>query len=372
MTAGTLSEILNSDDLGRPVLVNFQNGTLAANKLAELKCGLYTNKEESLTANVASNKTVYSGNIFRNDDLHNNFILIRNKKSGKCKLIMIDKALLSSVTKGKRKLDIDSIPKTKKITDLNRYFGSKRTKMITEQNERLKVDVENIKETLEQTAKETHIAELDVVPFKPDENDNLYRPPINRNASKVQDIYPLHVLIPSEILEELKQSSQEMLDDSGELTLCDFVKDEFIKLQRSESSERVTKAQILLYIDCLVSFLKQPARMVGVKKFSSCPYSSTVNKYLLDSFTLMSASGRTRPLSMRDKCVCYILVLSMLAFNNAINLEIFTKDLKLGIKKLQDISKVLGFSFKGGDKKIATLSLPLPQPVVASTGKKRR
>ncbi|KRT83359.1 hypothetical protein AMK59_4058, partial [Oryctes borbonicus] len=101
---------------------------------------------------------------------------------------MIDKALLSIVTKEKRKLNIDETPRTKQIADLHKYFGSKRTKMVTEQQERLKVDVENIKETLEQTAKETHIDESDVVSFKPDENDSLYRPPINRNASRVQDV----------------------------------------------------------------------------------------------------------------------------------------------------------------------------------------
>lgn len=82
--------------------------------------------------------------------------------------------------------------------------------------------------------------------------------------------------------------------------------------------------------------------------------------------------SRTRPLSMKDKCICYILVLSMLAFNNVINLEIFTKDLKLGLKKLQDISKVLAFTFRSSNKSNAFLCLPLPPPVNASSGRKRQ
>lgn len=75
---------------------------------------------------------------------------------------------------------------------------------------------------------------------------------------------------------------------------------------------------------------------------------------------------------MRDKCICYILVVSMIAFNYSVNLDIFTKDLKLGLKKLQDISRVLAFSFKGSNKNTAILSLPLPPPVVASSGKRKR
>lgn len=373
MSTGILSEILFNDNGGRPVLVNFQNGTLVPDKLNQLRCELYDDEEDHFIPAVASNNTIYTGRISRKEDLYNNFILRRNKESGECKLIRIDRDLLKVHSKPKRKVQCDDTSTLKKLTDLNKYFGSKRTKMVTEQRERLKVDVENIKTTLEQTAKETKINESDIIPFKTDENDSLYRPPINRNAGRVEEIYPLNVLVPPEILQELKPSAKELLEaKEDDLKLCEFIKKEFIKLQQSPLSERITKGQILLYIDCLVNITKLPAKSISTKKFNACPYSSKVSTHILNNFTLMSATGRTRPLSMKDKCICYILVLSMLAFNNVINLEIFTKDLKLGLKKLQDISKVLAFTFRSSNKSNAFLCLPLPPPVNASSGRKRQ
>lgn len=71
---------------------------------------------------------------------------------------------------------------------------------------------------------------------------------------------------------------------------------------------------------------------------------------------------------MKDKCLCSILVLFILSNGYKVNLDSLTKDLKLGIKKLQDISKVLGFHVK---KEVVTLSLPLPAPVSTVRRKKR-
>lgn len=57
-------------------------------------------------------------------------------------------------TKSKRKLnEVNDVSAVKQIANLNKYFGSKRTKMVTEQRERLVVDVEHIKDTLAETAK---------------------------------------------------------------------------------------------------------------------------------------------------------------------------------------------------------------------------
>lgn len=69
---------------------------------------------------------------------------------------------------------------------------------------------------------------------------------------------------------------------------------------------------------------------------------------------------------MKDKCLCYILILSMIACGYKIRLDILAKELKMGLKKLQDVARVLAFSVS---KEIATLKLPLPAPV--SVGKRK-
>lgn len=78
---------------------------------------------------------------------------------------------------------------------------------------------------------------------------------------------------------------------------------------------------------------------------------------------------------MRDKALCYIMVLSLLADDNyIINLEDIAKEVKGRIKKLQDIGKVLALSpLNPKDKNVLTLKLPLPSlPTLGNPKKIRR
>lgn len=70
---------------------------------------------------------------------------------------------------------------------------------------------------------------------------------------------------------------------------------------------------------------------------------------------------RSRPNSMRDKVLCYIMVLSLLTDNYVLNLEDVAKEVKGRTKKLQDIGRVLALSPQNyKDKNVLTLKLPLP------------
>lgn len=50
-----------------------------------------------------------------------------------------------------------------------------------------------------------------------DEQSSSYKPPINRDASTVEDVYPLHTLVPKNILKSLEGTAENVLktdDDS--------------------------------------------------------------------------------------------------------------------------------------------------------------
>lgn len=67
-----------------------------------------------------------------------------------------------------------------------------------------------------------------------------------------------------------------------------------------------------------------------------------------------------RPHSLKDKCVCYLLVLCITMNGYKLDLGMLSKDIKIGLKKLQEMSRVLSFSV---DKNVAVLKLPLPAPL---------
>lgn len=70
---------------------------------------------------------------------------------------------------------------------------------------------------------------------------------------------------------------------------------------------------------------------------------------------------------MKDKLICYILVLAALASGTyTVDLEVLSQDMKMGMKKLMEISRLVGFA-SSGTKKII-IKLPLP----AAPSRKRR
>lgn len=82
--------------------------------------------------------------------------------------------------------------------------------------------------------------------------------------------------------------------------------------------------------------------------------------------------GVCRPNSMRDKTMCYILVLLMLASDYQIDLDEISKDVKYGVKKLQDFSRVLAFTPTGSDKFSMILKMPLPAAFTVLHSPKKR
>lgn len=67
---------------------------------------------------------------------------------------------------------------------------------------------------------------------------------------------------------------------------------------------------------------------------------------------------------MKDKAMCYCIVLLALVNNYKVNLDELSKALKLKVNKLQNIAKLLAFvPANAKDKTNVILKLPLPPPV---------
>lgn len=75
---------------------------------------------------------------------------------------------------------------------------------------------------------------------------------------------------------------------------------------------------------------------------------------------------------MKDKTVCYILVLAMICLNYEIECEPLSKALKIGVKKLQELGRILAFSSSGKNSNSMLLKLPLPPPLSLSPKKRKK
>lgn len=74
---------------------------------------------------------------------------------------------------------------------------------------------------------------------------------------------------------------------------------------------------------------------------------------------------------MKDKSLCFILILTAKAMDYEVDLTNLTKDCKIGVKKALEISRILAFNTSSKNKNVVTLKLPLPAPV-AITPKRRK
>lgn len=172
----------------------------------------------------------------------------------------------------------------------------------------------------------------------------------------------------------------------------EFVKEQILRLRKLSPPHIQKKYRILMYLDCLVKFLATPAKTLSTKSYTPCAYSPEVGKYILDNFCISTQNGRcshffiiycifvnflflcrNRPNSMRDKTICYIMVLTALVTEYMVNLEDLCKEIKGKVKKLQDIARVLAFTpLSAKEKHIVVLKLPLPAQVSSSFQQRKK
>lgn len=80
---------------------------------------------------------------------------------------------------------------------------------------------------------------------------------------------------------------------------------------------------------------------------------------------------RARPLHMKDKALCYTMILAAIAMDFEVDVELLSKDLKVGVKKAVEVARILAFNAKVNNKNVVQLKLPLPAPITYTPKRKR-
>ncbi|XP_060527441.1 DNA-directed RNA polymerase I subunit RPA49-like [Cylas formicarius] len=354
-------------DVKRPIFVEFQN-EFELDLNANIKSRILKDKiSRKRIFGLATENMVYCGEIKDQDELYNNFLLVHDPTAREIKLLQVDNCSMAPLL-------ISSTVNTKSpITErssahLKKEFGSKRSKRMTEQQERLQMNLENVKEHLESTVADVEVTQVDST--MPDETHSEYIPKINRNAPVREEVYKLEDLVDGNVLNSLNEKASEVLDGDNlkSFELIPFVSAAItiLKLSPFTDTKKHERCKILLYINYLAKYAITPVKNM-TKKFIICNWSHLVDTHIKQNF---SVNGQ-RPLSMKDKCLSYILVLYLLAKDYEADLEILARDLKVGVKKLIEISRVLAFSQLASKKTTVTLKVPLPPPVTPFIKKRK-
>lgn len=110
---------------------------------------------------------LYTGQV-EDDDLYHNFIMLHNKKNGKVRLLQVDHCVASPKMNKKNFSSSSVVSNTESsVSELHKQFGSKATKRLTEQRERLTMNIDAVKDQLERTvsSKSLRPTYLTIKPF---------------------------------------------------------------------------------------------------------------------------------------------------------------------------------------------------------------
>lgn len=369
-----------------PLIISFQNGILHRTGEVDFRGGIYSEKssgKKTKNAIISIENMVYVGQE-KEDNVCRNLIVVRNRNTGDVRLIEVGNARLKALPESEQVTKTEEVTSedvTDKSYQLGEAFGSKRQKRRLEQSKKTKIDIDSMKEQLEKTisAKQIDVLELSQhEASKPDLVVEKYAPRMNREASNVKEVYQIEDFLNDEQFQTLKTTAKSVLEDKTfEIAMSDYIAEEIFALRTastSTSEEKFNVCSVLLYADCIIRYLKEPYKQVCNPKYVVCGYSELIDKLTLNSFSMISDKGRMRPQTLKDKSVCYLLVLLLMAGNYKISdANKLCKAIGIPVTRLTQMAKVVGARVVSGDgtSKIV-LSLPLAAPPVVMLGKRKR
>lgn len=354
----------------KPALVEFQNGRIQSGEENSLESAQFSDSSTgNIVVGVANGDMIYTGEVDENEnnDLYNNFLMVQQEGSNVIQLIQVNSCIVAPLLVPKKSSEETTPVKKQSFGDLRKQFGSKKAKRFTEQQERLAMNIENVTEHLEKTVANVNVSETPIT--LSEDSESAYKPKINRDATTKEQVYQLYDLVPAEVLESLEEKVTEILesDDIKDFELIASVENN-IQILRSTLPEKdlMVKCEILLYIHYLVKFMVTPLKVMN-KRFVICECSEKVNTHIKENYMV----NWLRPLSMKDKGTCYTIVLIMLAMDYETDLELLSKDMKIGIKRMQEFARNLGFSQSSKSKTSIMLKIPVPPPPPSFLKRKR-
>lgn len=298
-------------------------------------------------------------------------LVARNRHTGKVRLIEVGSTSLQPFIprNARTGLDLD-VP-----TDVNlsEKFGSKKQKRYQEQSKKYKIDVSTIKEQLEETAlnMDTSVSSaLDTT--NPEDMIEKYIPPIDRDATNVKDVYKLDKILSVEEIDALKSCSELVLKgDSDTVVISDFMKKYILQVQNRSSMSKINDCIAMLYADCVLYYLTCDYKKASAVNCIVCPYSEVINTSILDKFSVRSDKSRARPKSLKDKAVCYIIVLLLISSNfNFSDYEELREALNITGPKMSQFVKTIGARIVSVDG-VSSILLKLPLTKPPSVNMKR-
>ncbi|XP_014221183.1 uncharacterized protein LOC106648645 [Trichogramma pretiosum] len=338
----------------RPIIVHFQNGQLKDEAAKKMKCQLYNDEDKQKVVLAISNGRMcyrgYRPNLEKEPDY--TMLAIHNKKTGKVRLVQSELWDVAPVLVSHTEYNDDK--NLNKHAEFNKLFGSKKAKRRTEQYEKMKFNIEDIKEQWEKTVRDIPIAKEDLKErAKDDLIVGIILPPCNKEAKHASEIYNIYDIVPKKILKTLYVASVEISESDIVDKPTFFMKTvEYVKTDPKSAS----KIAMLLYIEAIANWLNKPLKSAKSKNFNICEHSTDVSSHVLQNYSMNN--GRSKPCTFKYKGLLHCIILGLIIWDYKLDMEQFnTMFTRTATKKLIELARYIHAVPIEDDKKSVVLQI---------------
>lgn len=381
-----------------PVILNFRHAPfspfqLANNQVEADMSVVWKSKKPNLSLNITTPNMSYHNSQDQVPKYHNTFIAIRNKKTGKTRLIEANGAVMVPTVSAPATLNPLLLePDTKKDQTwqekresgkhLIKAFGQAKGQRFYEQQDRMKVEADQVEDkvaraaggvTEDKLAAAAPVVEIVIVP------------PTNREAKRKEDVFNLNDLLTVSEQDSLADAAETVLSEYNSATELDRgVKERIfsplgVKLLSdclASSGDIRGKSAIILYLEAIIKFTKlRPGEFKKGYRSLQSFIPLGVKKKVWDLFTTGPNNNRCLSPEVQDRAVCYIITLALLATNYKLDLSLLTESIRTRLDKLKKLITMLGASMHADSftqQNSVVLRLPLATFNVAYSWKKKK
>lgn len=236
---------------------------------------------------------------------------------------------------------------------LGETFGTKKAKSAINSLERNRIDSDKLQDMeldIVDSVKQTTVDLPTKEQMDQDSSDVRPIPPINLQATKVEDIYAIDNIIPT-----FEFNSIRIVDDINGLP---FNKSNYITefYQQKDGHKSDTKYKLVYYLSLLLGLYhnrRVKDKTTLLTKFNHQPSDGLVNN-MLETFAINKAGkfGRSKDKSFfidphhEDKLLCYILAIIFHIDNYLIQVQPLSYELNLKPAKLVNLCRIMGAAVK--------------------------
>ncbi|CAD6993052.1 uncharacterized protein LOC101448645 [Ceratitis capitata] len=356
-----------------PTLLKFQNGQLGAvSKDAIQFCRLTRKRGKESAAKVAmvtANDQIYHGAIDAGEaaSLTDTYICVRNKITNKVRIIPIEQATLNNNvynTLEHKPLPIMTAEHTKAV--LLKQFGGRKAARYASNQENNKVNVEVLKNDLDNTVRETDFTSEVVEKPDTEHNFDILRPKFNKDATKLEDIYDVNDIVPAELLERLDQEAKVVYSTTIDKLpikseyLCNCIK----RIQDSSPTPAgFLNLKLIIYMDCLLNLLK--TRVRSIKSVELSGITEKAENDVRTRFSDPHSKPFSRTSHTSEKALCHFIVLALIISENfTVDLNILAQELCVSKVKLIKFAHIVN-AMRSAKTDLLTLRLPSKMTALA-------